>query len=83
MAMKERPERAMMAPMKSENHDPVVGNPQATTPDDVASQIMSAMVRMPPEPHKAAPKPTTRKGEAQRRRREREHQKTMTSPNAS
>jgi hypothetical protein len=73
--MKERPERAMMAPMKSENHDPVVGNPQATTPDDIASQIMSAMVRMPPEPHKDAPKPKTAKGEAQRLRREKERQR--------
>jgi hypothetical protein len=39
---------------------------------DIATQIMSAMVRMPPEPHKDAPKPKTRKGEAQRRRREKE-----------
>jgi hypothetical protein len=40
---------------------------------DIAAQIMAAMVRMPPEPHKAAPRPKTAKGEAQRRRREKEH----------
>jgi hypothetical protein len=41
---------------------------------DVATQIMAAMVKMPPEPHKSATKPTTAKGEAQRRRRQRERQ---------
>lgn len=39
---------------------------------DIADRIMAAMVRMPPEQHKAAPKPETPKGMAQRRRRERE-----------
>jgi hypothetical protein len=34
---------------------------------------MSRLLRMPPEPQKDSPKPATRKGEAQRRRREREH----------
>jgi hypothetical protein len=48
--------------------------------DDIATRIMTAMVRMPPEPHKAAPKPTTRKGEAQRRRREKERSKKQTEP---
>ena len=40
--------------------------------NDIATRIMAAMVRMPPEPHKDAPKPKTAKGEAQRRRREKE-----------
>lgn len=40
--------------------------------DDIAAKIMAVMVRMPPKPHKATPKPPTRKGEAQRRRRENE-----------
>jgi hypothetical protein len=39
---------------------------------DIATQIMTAMVRMPPELHKDAPKPLTTKGTAQRRRRENE-----------
>jgi hypothetical protein len=39
---------------------------------DIATAIMSAMVRMPPEHHKDATKPKTAKGEAQRRRREKE-----------
>jgi hypothetical protein len=46
-------------------------NPQAQE-TDIAARIMSAMVRMPPEHHKAATKPKTKKGEAQRRRREKE-----------
>jgi hypothetical protein len=51
---------------------------------DIATQIMSAMVRMPPEPHKDAPKPKTAKGEAQRRRRERERpQTTRESPRSN
>jgi hypothetical protein len=39
---------------------------------DIATKIMAAMVGMPPEPHKDAPKPLTPKGKAQRRRRENE-----------
>ena len=53
--------------------------------DDIAAQIMAAMVRMPPRPHKATPKPTTRKGDSQRRRREREaakRQGTSSSPSS-
>lgn len=53
--------------------------------DDIAARIMAAMVRMPPNPHKATPKPTTRKGEAQRRRRENEaaqRQRTASSPSS-
>ncbi len=46
--------------------------PPDTREVDIATQIMTAMVRMPPEPHKDAPKPLTTKGEAQRRRRENE-----------
>src|SRR5271165_1463936 len=30
--------------------------------DDIATKIMAVMVRLPPEPHKAAPKPMTAKG---------------------
>jgi hypothetical protein len=45
--------------------------------DDIATRIMTAMVRMPPKPHKATPKPTTRKGEAQRRRREKERERVL------
>jgi hypothetical protein len=45
--------------------------------DDIATKIMAAMVRMPPTPHKAAPKPATPKGEAQRRRRENERERTL------
>jgi hypothetical protein len=47
--------------------------------DDIATQIMSAMVRMPPEHHKAATKPKTTKGEAQRRRRGNERQRTAST----
>lgn len=46
---------------------------------DVATLIMAAMVRMPPEPHKTAPKPTTPKGEAQRRRRAEERKGSVES----
>jgi hypothetical protein len=42
---------------------------------DIATRIMAAMVRMPPEPHKAAPKPLTKRAESQRRRREQERQR--------
>jgi hypothetical protein len=48
---------------------------EKTTPNDIAARIMTAMVRMPPEPHKDAPKPKTAKGDAQRRRRENERSK--------
>ena len=37
-------------------------------------EIMSRLLRLPPERQKAAPKPTTAKGEAQRRRRAQERQ---------
>lgn len=45
---------------------------------DIATRIMAAMVRMPPEPHKDAPKPISRKGDAQRRRREKERHAAST-----
>ena len=35
-------------------------------------EIMARLLRMPPEQQKAAPKPATHRGEAQRRRRARE-----------
>ena len=47
---------------------------KSASKDDIATRIMTAMVRMPPEPHKDAPKPLTAKGKAQRRRRENERQ---------
>jgi hypothetical protein len=40
--------------------------------DDIATRLMFVMVRMPPTPHKDAPKVDTPKGKAQRLRRERE-----------
>jgi hypothetical protein len=46
--------------------------------DDIATKIMAVMVRMPPKPHKATPKPVTAKGEAQRRRRENERERDGT-----
>lgn len=53
----------------------MAGNPKSVdnqqTPD-IATRIMERMVRMPPKPHKVAPKPATPQGEAQRRRREKE-----------
>ena len=54
--------------------------PESAPKGDIATQIMTAMIRMPPEPHKDAPKPASRKGEAQRRRRENERQRPPTSP---
>jgi hypothetical protein len=42
---------------------------------DVADKIMAAMVRLPPEPHKDAPRPNTKRAEAQRRRRENERRR--------
>ncbi|MGH6837299.1 MAG: hypothetical protein ACREDT_00560 [Methylocella sp.] len=39
---------------------------------DIATRIMERMVRMPPRPHKVAPRLLTPQGEAQRRRREKE-----------
>lgn len=47
---------------------------KSASKDDIATRIMTAMVHMPPEPHKDAPKPLTAKGKAQRRRRENERQ---------
>lgn len=38
-------------------------------------RTMHALLKMRPEPHKAAPKPATPKGEAQRRRRAQERQR--------
>jgi hypothetical protein len=35
-------------------------------------EIMNRLLRMPPEEHKASPKPATAKGDAQRRRRQKE-----------
>jgi hypothetical protein len=40
-------------------------------------EIISRLLRMPPERQKAAPKPLTSKGEAQRLRRERERQRPI------
>jgi hypothetical protein len=39
---------------------------------DIAMRIMERMARLPPKPHRVAPKPATPQGEAQRRRREKE-----------
>ncbi len=44
-------------------------------PADIATRIMAAMVKMPPEPHKAAPKANSKRADAQRLRRERERQR--------
>jgi hypothetical protein len=52
---------------------------QKPSKDDIATQIMSAMVRMPPEHHKDATKPKTAKGDAQRRRREKERQDVLSA----
>jgi hypothetical protein len=41
---------------------------------DDEREIMSRLLRMPPERQKAAPKPATAKGDAQRRRRAQERQ---------
>ena len=38
-------------------------------------RIMERLLRMPPEPHKAAPKPTGARADAQRRRREKERER--------
>jgi hypothetical protein len=54
--------------MKPENHDPLAGV------SDSEREIMRRLLNMPPEPQKAAPKPATAKGEAQRRRRVQERQ---------
>jgi len=45
---------------------------------DREREIMSRMLRMPPEEQKASPKPTSSKGEAQRRRRAQERQQQPT-----
>jgi hypothetical protein len=37
-------------------------------------EVMASLLRMPPEEHKAAPKPATPKGEGQRRRRQNERE---------
>jgi molybdopterin-biosynthesis enzyme MoeA-like protein len=48
--------------------------------DDIATLIMAAMVKMPPEHHKDATKPLTKRAEAQRRRRENERRRQAQSP---
>jgi hypothetical protein len=37
-------------------------------------EVMASLLRLPPEEHKAAPKPATPKGEGQRRRRQAERE---------
>jgi hypothetical protein len=54
--------------MKAQNHDPLTGV------SEQEQEIMSRLLRMPPEYQKVAPKPATAKGEAQRRRRAQERQ---------
>jgi len=48
------------------NHKPLDGLPERDR------EIMARLLCMPPEQQKASPKPATVKGDAQRRRRERE-----------
>jgi hypothetical protein len=54
--------------------DQDMGDPLAGVSDE-ERRIMERLLRMPPEPHKDAPKPTGARAEGQRRRRlkEREH----------
>jgi hypothetical protein len=52
--------------------DQTVRNPLAGVSDE-EQRIMERLLRMHPEPHKDAPKPTGTRADAQRRRREREH----------
>jgi hypothetical protein len=54
--------------MDPENRDPLAGV------SEEEREIMSRLLRTPPEPQKAASKPATAKGEAQRRRRAQERQ---------
>jgi hypothetical protein len=55
--------------MKRENsNDPLTGV------SEQEREIMSRLLNMPPERQKAAPKPASAKGEAQRRRRAQERQ---------
>jgi hypothetical protein len=56
------------APMKAKDHDPLAGVSEREC------DIMQRLLNMPPEHQKAAPKPTSVKGEAQRRRRAQERQ---------
>jgi len=56
----------MIAGMRPEKYDPVAGIPARER------EIMTRLLRMPPEQQKDAPKPTTAKGASQRRRRENE-----------
>jgi hypothetical protein len=56
----------------TDRHDPLAGVSERER------AIVAALLRMPPERQKAAAKPATVKGEAQRRRREKErHQPTV------
>jgi len=54
--------------MKTKDPDPLAGV------SEQERKIMSRLLRMPPEHQKAASKPATTKGEAQRRRRAQERQ---------
>jgi len=56
--------------MKPNDHDPLAGV------SEQEREIMSRLLRMPPERQKAAPKPTSPKGEAQRRRRAQERRES-------
>ena len=58
----------MMAFMKPDAPNPLAGV------SEQEREIMSRLLRMPPEPQKAAHKPASAKGEAQRRRRAKERQ---------
>ncbi len=49
-------------------------NPRLAGLSDNETQIMGRLLRMPPEPQKAALKPTGARAEAQRRRREKERE---------
>lgn len=57
-------------------YGPAMGNHEASAPltgvSDEERRIMERLLRMPPEPHNAAPKPSGARADAQRRRRERE-----------
>jgi hypothetical protein len=49
-------------------------NAKSPPKDDIATRIMTAMIKMPPKLHKDDLKPLTNRGEGQRRRRERERE---------
>jgi hypothetical protein len=52
----------------------VIGSDPLAGVSEQEREVMSRLLRMPPERQKAAPKPTSAKGEAQRRRRAQERQ---------